>query len=340
MAVTLSDISKVVGTSVNTVSRALRDMPDISEATKRKVRAAARKLGYTPNAMARSLVLGRSHMIGLVATQITNPVRNEFIECLRSRLEATGYHLLVSGLDRNPDEQVKTVEELIGRRIDGLIMAGFYGGEFAGSALEERLLAYRQGGAPVIIIGEGEDLRLDVIGVDYETAAVRLVEHLAGLGRRRIVALGPPGEETPRLRGYRAGMAGRGIEEHTRVFEAGYADLASGRRAPRAYGEKHGDPPDAFMAYNDLQAIGLICGCSEMGLRVPDDVAVTGYDNTELSQYTTPPLTTAGASVRSLMEAAVELLFERMNSRGPVETAHRLQAPEIHFRPSSGAESS
>ena len=338
MAVTLSDISKVVGTSVNTVSRALRDMPDISEATKRRVRAAARKLGYTPNAMARSLVLGRSHMVGLAATQITNPVRNEFIECLRTRLEATGYHLLVSGLDSDPDEQLKTVGELIGRRIDGLIMAGFYGEDFAGSPVEERLLACCRGGTPVIVIGAGLKLRLDVIGVDYETAALRLVERLAGLGRRRIVALGSPETASPRLNGYRMGMKRCGLEEHTRLLDVGYADLASGRRAVRVYLDEYGEAPDAFMAYNDLQAIGLIHGCWEQGIRVPDDVAVTGFDNIEMARYTTPPLTSAGTPVEELVEAALELLFQRMAKKGPGETVNRLYPPQVHIRGSCGAE--
>ncbi len=311
-AATLKDIAKLVGVSVNTVSRALKDKPDIGLETRERVKEAAAALGYRPNLNARSLVLQKSSTIGLAVTEADNPVRMEFCEKLRSYAADCGYRVLTISLTHEWSKgNREALEDLLARRVDGLIIGyiwGLTGEQPLGKILEE----CRSCNIPVTVFGTPETGMADCVEIDFFDSAYQLANHVIGQGYKDIAFFNSSAHST-RESGFLQAMAEHRIKGRAVRWMTNGAGLENAATAMTAYLKKHGRPPEAVIAFNDISAIGIMAALKQHGYRVPEDCAVAGFDNIEFGAYYDPPLTTIGFDRGVFARTVWELLFNRLN---------------------------
>lgn len=313
MATTLKDIASLVGVSVNTVSRALKDKSDIGEQTRQRIKDAAAALGYRPNLNARSLVLRKSATIGVAVSEADNPVRMEFCEKLRRLAELHGYRVLNAGISIHGNaSDVDTLQDLLARGVDALVI-GNLSGILAELPVGKVLQECRDNHIPVTVFGSPETGLADCVNIDFHESSSHLTAYLIGRGLSPVVFFGEA-PDTPRLLGYLKTMHEHGMDAAASSWPIHGHRLGDGYEAMDAFLQNHNRPPQAVIAPNDLTAIGIISCLKKHGYRVPEDVSVAGFDNIELGEYYDPPLTSIGFSNGSFAEAVWELLHFRLNS--------------------------
>lgn len=321
--VTLKDIANLVGVSVNTVSRGLKDKPDIGLKTRQRIKEAAAALGYRPNLNARSLVLQKTSTIGVAVTEMDNPVRMEFCEKLRVRAERDGYRLLTTSLAQDNGcnwcaGNIECIEDLLARRVDGLIIGtiwGLTGEQPLGPLLKE----CRQTETPVVVFGTPETELADCIEIDFFDSGYRLTEHLIRKGYRSISYFGKP--DDARFEGYEKAMKDHGLEQWFRIWNHPANRLRVGQDTMNLYLEQNSRPPQAIVASNDLGAIGIISSLKKHGLRVPQDCAVAGFDNIAIGEFIDPPLTSIGFDNNTFADAVWNMMIRRLRKleTGPAQ---------------------
>ncbi|MFA6714526.1 MAG: LacI family DNA-binding transcriptional regulator [Victivallales bacterium] len=312
MAITLKDIAAIAGISVNSVSRALKDKSDISVETRQRVKTIAASLGYRPNLNARSLVLKKSSLIGLAVTEPDNPVRMEFCERLRFLAEKDGYHLLIAGfqpLGETPD--VLAVENLLGRGIDGLI-AGYFSGIIAEQPIGELLRQCRASQFPTVLFGAVETELCDHIYIDFEKSVYELTVHML---RQGIVpeAFFSVFQER-RVAGYRRALREFHVESAERLVYLPAPGYVPAAEAITRRLKEGAQAPRGIIAGNDIAAIGIITALRRRGLKVPEDVAVAGIDNTEHGAFYNPSLTSIGFERNGFADKIWEMLHDRLTN--------------------------
>ena len=331
--VTIMDIAKATGRSYPTVSRALNDHPKVSAKTKAAIRAAADRLGYSPNLMAKGLVQQRSQTLGLIATELNNPVRSALIEALRDLAVDRGYQLLVNGY-RDESELPDRVRAMASRRVDGLIV-GNLGGDMLAKPCWPQLKAASESGVAVVVFSHASGGQVDHVAINYESMVRQLTEHLIDVhGHRRICFAGAP-PDSPRARGYGAAMQAAGLAAEMQFFCQGDYHMQAARSSVEGI-LKQSPRFTAIVCHNDLTAIGIMAGLREHGRRVPEDVAVVGLDDVELASYYQPTLTTAGVTPRRIADVFIELLSDRIKETEPT-APRRLELDfTLQFRESCG----
>ncbi|MDD4539405.1 MAG: LacI family DNA-binding transcriptional regulator [Lentisphaeria bacterium] len=331
--VTIIDIARESGKSYTTVSRALSDHPRISLETKVLIRATATRLGYSPNMMAKGLVQRRTQTIGLIATELSNPVRSELIEALRRHVHASGYQLLVSGY-QDEDELSSRIRDMAGRQVDGLII-GKITGVVEKKDFWPSLEAALKQDIAVVVFSKATSVRVDCLCIDYTAMARQLTEHfIRKHGFRNIWYLGVD-RNTIRQRGYVAAMQAAGLDSAKRLFLLPAQDMQTARNAIGELLRQEGKP-QAILCHNDITAIGVMHGLRQCGYRVPEDIAVAGIDNHQISSFFNPALTTAGIAPERVAESMMKLLEARLghSNQSPAVAVH---LPfKTYFRESCG----
>lgn len=310
-AVSIVDIARIAEVSPSTVSRALQDHPRISPERRAEIQRLAETLGYRPNQMARGLVTGRSHMLGAVVTDVTDPFVAEVLKGAAAAAREAGYGLLFAMSNRDPAQELAAAETLLDHDVDGLIVIS--------SRVPSRYADLARGGdretgdqAPVVLVNnELAGARIFSVRMDNAGGAAEAVAYLRQLGHRRIAFVaGPEGGRSNRERfaGYLQGIAANGLGPAAELIVSGGGLLEDGPRALTALTRPEivTDRPTAVLCYNDLAAIGLLAAAARAGLRVPGELSVVGFDNIPLSAYATPPLTTVEQPTAALGRAAVE----------------------------------
>lgn len=331
--VTIMDIAKATGRSYPTVSRALNDHPRISAKTKALIRAAADRLGYAPNLMAKGLVQQRSHTLGLIATELNNPVRSALIEALRNLALEQGYQLLVNGY-RDESELTDRIRAMVSRRVDGLIV-GNLGGDISDKPFWPQLRAASDSGVAVVVFSHASGGDVDHLVINYREMVRQLTRHLVEThGHRRICFAGLT-PDSPRALGYVSAMQASGLASEVRIvcFDAYHMEAARasvGNLLDQAPGLT------AVVCHNDLTAIGVMSGLREYGIRVPEDVAVVGLDDVEVASFLQPTLTTAGIAPRRVARAFIELLNNRIEQKGSAAPRRLELEFSLQFRESCG----
>jgi DNA-binding LacI/PurR family transcriptional regulator len=326
VGVSLKDVALHAGVSVKTVSNVVNDYPHVTPAMRERVQRAIDELGYRPNLMARHLRKGRTGIITLAVPELGNPY---FAEVAGAVIDAAARHDLTVLLDHTAGLREKEVLVTQGFRshiIDGLILSPI--------RLEREDLLARTGGPPMVLLGERDyDAPYDHIMIDNVSAARAAVRHLLDIGRRRVAFLGARQESARqpahlRLRGWREAIADAGgtPEESLVVATEGY-DRQDGATAMGTLLDR-GERPDAVFAYNDLMALGAMRTLAERGLRVPEDVAVAGFDDIEEGHYGVVSLTTVAPDKATIARLAVDCLHERIAAgEGAPPLAPRLIRP-------------
>lgn len=305
MAVRLLDVAKLAGVSPKTVSNVVNNHPNVSEAMRRRVQAALDETGYQPNATARSLRTGRSGLIGLAVPRLADPYFAQVADAIVAAAAAHGWTVLV---EQTGGERKREADVLSGLRpslIDGLL--------FHPVSLDAAALASLQCRTPVVLLGEHLEGQQASLAVDGVAAAREMVGHLVATGRSRVACIGTrPGASTgtaaQRLAGYRAALAEAGLGAPP-AYEVA---VAGSRRADGAAAARQLlrlDPrPDAIFCFSDLLALGVLRALHEEGVRVPEEIAVAGFDDITEGRYAIPSLTTIAPDKTGLARRAVDML--------------------------------
>ena len=307
---TIRDVAQAAGVSVATVSRVYNGSILVREETGLRVREAAARLGYVPHGAARSLITSRTNTIGVLLPDLYGEFFSEVIRGIDQAAQKQGYHLLVSSSHDRRDAFEAALRSMRGR-VDGLIvMWPEMDAETAVRNLPARF--------PVVLlhVPVGPDA-FDVITIANFDGARAMVRHFLDLGHRRIAIIkGAEGnfDAAERLRGYRDALASAGIPPSSALEVHGDFSEASGFVAVDEL--LHGDPrPTAIFAANDAMAIGALSALRQAGLRVPQDMAMAGFDDIPIAQYLDPPLSSVHVDISALGERATLRLLDAVRDK-------------------------
>ena len=311
MGASLRDVAKLAGVSVKTVSNVVNDYEHVTDSTRDRVLRAIEELNYRPNTAARSLRKGRSGLIGLAIPELGIPYFSELAGLIIDAAAEQSWTVLVDQTNGLAERELLVSEGIRSHLLDGLI--------FNPLAMDADQLARRRDDTPLVLLGERVfDGPADHVAIDNVAAARDATAHLVALGRRRIAAIGdqrhvPTGRTAHlRLAGYRQALTAAGLpydeelvlpaDDYHRYDGAG----AMGRLLELA------EPPDAVLCFADLLALGALRTLLAAGYRVPDDVALVGFDDIEDSRFSTPTLTTIRPDKQQIARLAVSFLLSRI----------------------------
>jgi DNA-binding LacI/PurR family transcriptional regulator len=323
---TIADVARAANVSEATVSRVLKGQAQwVRPETRERVLRAVVELGYVPSAPARALRTNRTFTLGLVIPDITNPFWPETARGVQDAAHREGYSVFLGNTDWKREREWELVMMACHNRMDGLIINPTWvtADELAGL------------GMPVVILGQREGFsRFDMVGVDVAQGIELAVKHLVGLGHERIGLITGPLETTSarsRLEGYRAALERCGIpfrEEF--VASAPFTQEGGGRALEGLLSRTK--PPTAVVAANDVMAIGALLRAKELGVRVPEELSLIGFDDIKAASVTSPPLTTVTYPKRERGETAVRFLIERIEGVAPPVGRRRIYPCELVVR--------
>jgi LacI family transcriptional regulator len=327
-AITISDVAARAGVSQASVSRVLNGKQSVDPAIVRSVRAAVSALGYSPSVAARSLVHGRNDTIAMVVPDLENPLFQGILRGLSRAAASDGYRVLVADTAERIDEEESTAVEAR-QRCDALVLC-------APRMPEERLRRLVERVDPVVVVNRQlPGAQVPVIGVDYVRGIRDLVEHLAGLGHRRIAYVSGPASSASnaeRLRGVDESLA---ADPGVRIdVIAGGSRLDDGYESAGAVLEATRDGVTAVIAFNDLVALGLMTRLRELGVDVPGELSVAGFDDVPMARFATPRLTSMSVP-RGEIGAQVWARLRTLIAGGPIEHSV-LFRPRLEARESTG----
>lgn len=331
--VRLKDIAERAGVSAMTVSKVLRDAPDISAKTKTRVKTLAQEMGYVPDTLAQGLRTRTTRTIGLVISAVTNPIFSRAILAIEQQAHEAGYELILAHSLNDPAREEAVIRRLLSRRVDGLIISPVYRISPTAQAYDE----LRAAEVPVVILGPRAPFCAGFASVETEdlNASQAVTAHLLELGHRQIAFLagrGPTPWSQDRLEGYRKARREAGLEwDEGLVFTAG-ATIEEGECAALQL-LNEGGKFTAIQAATDMVAIGAASCLLKQGLKIPGDVSVAGFGNILLCEHFSVPLTTVRQPKFRLGAAAMETM-RKLLRRQPVESI-RLHA-ELLVRASTG----
>jgi len=311
VSITIKDIAKAAGVSHTTVSRALRGSPAISDETTARIRQLARDMGYTPSAVAQSLLSRQTQTIGVVITTIADPFTVQIVGGVEEVAQAAGYSVFLSTSHNNPEQELVVVETFHRRRVDAIIVISSRVGSVYSSRLDQIQV-------PIVLVNNQEEGDyLHSVAVDDISAAQLAIEHLISLGHRRIGYIGTatrPKSNRRRLDGYQAAFRQAGIPFDPVLIRSPEAD-SDIERGQAGLGHLKAAKATAVFCYNDLTAIGLLMACRQHNVAVPYELSIVGFDDIEPALYVTPPLTTIRQPRTKLGQLATKMVLDLLNER-------------------------
>ncbi|MGD0259165.1 MAG: LacI family DNA-binding transcriptional regulator [Verrucomicrobiota bacterium] len=329
----LKDIAQRAGLAVMTVSRALRDKPDVSAATKTRVKLLAQQMGYVPDSTAQGLRNRTTRLFGLVISSMTNPIYSRVVLAIEERAYELGYDVLLAHTLNIPEREEACLRRLLWRRVDGLFICPVY--RMAAEApIYQELVARR---IPTVLLGHAAPFCNQFVNVETDDllASYAATQHLLKLGHKRIAFFVGP-LATPwtqeRFEGYRRALREAGMDVDDRlVFQAGRT-IEDGAKAALQMINESSDAT-AVQAINDVVAVGCAETLLSYGLKIPEDISVAGFGNILLGAHFRVPLTTTRQPKFRLGSAAVDAMQELLRGQRP--ESRRLPA-ELIVRASTG----
>jgi DNA-binding LacI/PurR family transcriptional regulator len=310
----IKDIARLARVSHPTVSRALQNSPLVNAETAAKIRKIAQDAGYRASAVARGLVTRRTRTIGLVVTTVEDPFAGEVTCGVEEIANDHLYAVILANSHADPERERRVVQELAERRVDGIIVTSSRVGALYLPLLKELEV-------PIVLVNDqypGEFVHSVMIA--NRDGARAATEHLIELGHRRIAYVGDRGgyqSDAERLAGYKAALSRAGIAFATELAVEGDGQPEAAIEAVEALLQLQ-QPPTAVCCYNDMTALGAMRAIRARGLRVPEDVSVTGFDDLFFAAYLTPGLTTVRQPMRRMGQMAMENLFKLMSGQETV----------------------
>lgn len=317
--VTLRDVAEKAGVSVNTASRALTNKLEISPETKRKVLTAAQELGYRPNRIARALRSKKTHTIGVIVGDIVNPYFSALVRGVEKVTRAYEYSVILQETDEDAERERRAVETLLAMQVDGVLITPTQRDKTAVEMLLES-------GTPFILMSRYfQDLEANYVVIDDYRGGFIATESLIRKGFRRIATLSGPTHISSgyeRYAGYLDAHKVYGVEVDEGLVISGCLTMDDGYRAALRL-LKCRERPQAVFAFSDFVALGIYRAAYELGLRIPHDLAVVGFDNTSLGLCLNPPLTSIGKNPEELGKCAAFNLLKLL--RGKISNPVKLK---------------
>jgi DNA-binding LacI/PurR family transcriptional regulator len=345
---TLEQVAALAGVSRATVSRVVNGSPKVSPEVRAQVERAVAKLGYVPNRAARSLVTRRADSVALVVSEsharfFSEPFFAGMVRGVSAALAGTGVQLLLLIAQNLPDRS-RLERYVVGGHVDGVLLASLHGDDPLPATLE-------RAGVPAVLVGRpagpgtpgdrhdpstGRGARASYVDADNRGGARAAVLHLAARGRRRIATITGPldmGVGLDRLDGYRDGLAAAGLAADPALVEPGDFTEEGGAAAMVRLLARPGPPVDAVFAASDLMAAGALRALRAAGRRVPEEVAVVGFEDSAVARYAQPPLTTVRQPIEEMGRQATRLLLAKM--AGEATGMHLVLDTELVVRAST-----
>lgn len=308
--VSIKDIAKAAGVSHSTVSRSLSDSPLVKPETKVRIQRLAREMGYTPDDWARSLVMGHTRTVGVVVTTIADPFIAQVVQGIESTAYEHGYSVILASSNSDPSREIAAVEMLRSKRVDSVIVTS----SRVGALYQEHL---ERIGVPVVLLNnhsEQSGRYLFSVTVDNHHGGYIATQHLIELGHRRIAYITGPSNHssnTGRLAGYHQALTEAGLEFDPALVVSGNGRVEGGEQAWQVL------PPiperlTAVFCYNDMTAIGLLRAARQHQIRVPQDLAVVGFDDIPFASLVHPPLTTIAQPQFEMGQQAMQMALDLM----------------------------
>jgi LacI family transcriptional regulator len=333
--VRMKDIARDMGLSTVTISKALRNHPDISEATRKRVLNRMKELNYQPNLAARALITGRTWTIGLVVPDLLHPFFAQVAKAVSAQTRGLGYSLIITSSEEDPALERQEMEQLLARRVDVILVASAQSTIESFRRIEERKIPF------ILIDRRFTGLAANFVGVDDEKVGLIATRHLIDQGCRRVAHIRGPETSTARgrLEGYRRALAARrlaplpghvvpiGISGDDRGEPGGYEAAKKLLSAKKR--------PDGIFCFNDPIALGAMRAILDAGLRIPEDIAVVGCGNVLYSDFLRVPLTSVDQDSSAIGRLAADMALALVAAKTPPRSKTQLIDPKLVVRASS-----
>lgn len=325
-------VARLARVSIATVSRTINNVPTVDSKLAHRVLKAVDELGYSPNTQARALVSGRSRLLGLIVSEITNPFFPELIQGFEDVAVENNYEILIGSTNYDPQRMEQCIQRMLERKVDGVAVMTF--------GIEAPLLdRLSKRNIPLVFVDVSPQGPLfSTIEVDYLHGMREAVQHLAVLGHRRIGFISGPlrlHSAQARQSAFLRSLAEIGLKPDPRWMREGDHTLEGGIAATRDI-LNGGHLPSAIMTSNDMTAIGVLHALYETGARAPDDFSVIGFDDVNIAHFTLPPLTTVQMSRRELARCAVLALRDHLDTQLQTHTSRYQVQTKLTVRQSTG----
>lgn len=309
--VTQKVIAKMAGVSVNTVSRALNNKPDVNAETKHRILKIVKEMGYTPNLVARSLKTGETRTIGVIVSDITNPFFSLVIHGIEDKVQKKGYSIILCNANENYVREEKAMKLLVQKRVDGILV----------TPVEKKtrdIFYLQEMKVPFVLVARHLKIPdLSYVVADDVLGGFLATEHLIKKGHRKIMYVAGPSHVTTvqeRLNGYKKALAQYGIRFEEELVRFTNAKSEDGYRVMKDVLSKRLDFT-AIGVFNDYLALGMMKAVRERGLRIPDDVAIVGYDDIEFASLAVVPLSSVRIPKYELGYKAAEILLNQLSKK-------------------------
>lgn len=327
---TILDVAKVSRTSVGTVSRVLNNNLSVRAHVQKRVWDAVERLGYKPNAIARSMRTKTTHAIGFIIPDICNPIFATTMRAAEEILTESGYFLMLANTDLNPTREVEIIEVFAQRRIDALIMA-------VSTEINPRLIrAMAMLKIPVVMLNRELSKDFDTVLIDDYNGVLHATEYLIQLGHKRIGLISAGEEISPgrqRVAGFKKALSNAGLQIEESLIRSGAFETDGYREAFALLDSKK--PPTAVISGNQV-LVGVLRALRQMQLRIPEDVSLITCDDTYLAELTTPALTVLDRSLVEVGRMAARLVLQHLRSESPIPPQRIIMPTRLIRRNSCG----
>jgi LacI family transcriptional regulator len=334
--VTIKDVARIAHVSNTTVSRALNNQSRIRNETKERILSIAKELNYRPDFIARSLVMKRTNTLGLVITTIANPFYTELAQGIEATARKLGYNIILCSTQSDLSTERLDIDMLRSKGVDGIILTSAHMGD-------PNIVELAEEGFPIVLVNRRTYDSMvkglvDYVGIDNIQGGFWAVEHLIKLGHRRIGIIGGSSESSvgfERLEGGKRALTAYGLKQIDDYFLEGDFLKESGYRGGMKF-IKMADPPTAIFAANDYMALGTYQAVMEEGLKVPEEIAIVGFNDIEFTSMKGVELTTIGQKKYEMGALSVENLVERIEGRKVHPPQEIILKPELIIRRTCG----
>jgi LacI family transcriptional regulator len=328
---TIRDVAQLAGVSTATVSHVLNGTRVVSDTARDRVLEAMEELHYQPNAVARSLRVSSTLTIGLIVPDVEIPFFARVARCIEIAANEAGFSTILCNSDWSFQQELRYLDNLVARRVDGLVCISL-------SLTAEHIAPLQKRNIPIVWFEQKRPGRLfDSVVIDNFKGAYQATLHLITQGHRRIgciTGLAHSSLSVDRLAGYRQALHEHGIAFDEQLICSGDYTAPTGLRGAKQLLQLAA-PPTAIFAYNDMMALGAMQAINERGLRVPDDIAVIGFDGIALTEHTCPPLSTIEQPIPEMSKITMNMLLDRINNRTSHESRTIVVEPQLICRAST-----
>jgi len=327
---TIKDVAREAGVSINTVSRALNGKPDVNPETKRLVLEAAQRLKYTPNKLARGLRSNKTGIIGVIVADIANPFFSAVVKGMGKAAKGLGYSIILQDTGENYENEEEAIQIMISEQIDGLLITPVQ--------TENRSIhMLQESGIPFVLVARHfNDLDTDYVVADDVQGGYLATTHLIEKGHKKIAFINGPAcnsSAIERFQGYKKALEEHNIELNEKLMRNGALTMEDGYTHGNTLLMDHDPQPTALFTFSDFVALGAMKAVREVGLRIPDDIAIVGYDDIDFAFCLEVPLTTVRVLKRQLGEEAISVLEKKID--GQKRHSHLKIPVELVIRQSS-----